>query len=80
MILKLSDKTTINLLQACFWYVADKDEPPFKDGRAISLIIVFAGDARCYLDANEAEYFNKALEQMAQPNRVQLTGGIVAPY
>lgn len=80
MILKLSDKTTINLLQACFWYVAGEDEPPFKDGRAISLVIVFAGDARCYLDATEAEYFNQALQQMAQPNRVQPAGGIVVPY
>lgn len=73
MVLKLSDNTTINLLQACYWRVTK----PLLTGDAKTIEIVFPGETSLILSPEETGHFEQMLERMARPQLIQpAVGGL----
>ena len=73
MILKLSDQTTVNLLQACYW----QERKPMINGKQIE--IIFPGEVVLILSEEETASFERMLQQMAQPKLVQPAGNLLVP-
>jgi hypothetical protein len=75
MILKLSDRLTVNLLQACYWEVVS----PLVAGGQPCILITFLGETDVRLTPEETVIFEETLKRMRQPKLVQPAGAIIAP-